>query len=119
MKRAGEDVGERLKPAFLRAASVVAVEARGIVPARTGALRDTIGPGATKRGALVRAGFARVPYAGPINYGTPKSRTIAPMNLDAVWFINEAATSTEGTWVPIVTDAVNEVLEDIVVRTNR
>ena len=64
IKDAGKDSGE-----------LVASEARGLVPVRTGALRNSIRVGATARGKItVKAGNNRtsssgVPYANPIHWG--------------------------------------------------
>jgi hypothetical protein len=53
------------------AAEVVADEARVIVPVLTGRLRNSIRPGATQRGALVRAGRGIV-YGRVIHFGWPR-----------------------------------------------
>lgn len=60
---------EDLKAAFSAIAGQVVTEASGMVPVLTGALKNTIRPARTKNKAVVRAGTARVPYAGVINYG--------------------------------------------------
>lgn len=51
------------------AAKIVADAAKARAPIRTGQLRNSIRAGANRRGAYVRAGNARVPYAGPIHFG--------------------------------------------------
>ena len=72
IKKAGKDSGE-----------LVASEARGLVPVRTGALRNSIRVSATARGKItVLAGNNRksksgVPYANPIHWGWFK-RNIKP-----------------------------------------
>lgn len=53
------------------AAEDVADRARAMVPKRTGALAGTIRASGIAKGAVVRAGFAAVPYAGPIHFGWP------------------------------------------------
>lgn len=42
------------------------------VPKRSGALASDIRGNKSKNKAVVRAGRAAIPYAGPINYGWPK-----------------------------------------------
>ena len=52
------------------AAEVVAAEAKRLAPARSGKLRASVRAFAGQREAGVKAGSpARVPYAGPVNYG--------------------------------------------------
>ena len=107
LRRVGVDLGENLKPAMREAASIVAVRARTLVPVKSGALRDTIGPGVTKRGAIVRAGFRSVPYARPVNYGSPAR------NIPGVHFMYNAAKSTETQWVEVVERGFAEEIDKI------
>lgn len=60
-----------LKDAFGKIAGDVVEESSRRVRVRTGALRATIRPARTKNKAVVRAGTARVPYAGVVNYARP------------------------------------------------
>lgn len=93
LRRLGVDVQD-FRNANAEAARVVATEAAARVPKRTGALAGTIRPAeksATR--AIVRAGYARVPYAGPIHWGWPKRHIRASL------FITGAAADTEPTWV--------------------
>jgi len=68
---------EDLKAANLDAAQIVEKQAFTEVPVRTGTLRDTIRSSGTKTKGVVKAGFARVPVAGPIHFGW-KARNIEP-----------------------------------------
>lgn len=74
---------EEIKKAGKESGELVASEARGLVPVRTGALRNSIRVGATARGKItVLAGNNRksksgVPYANPIHWGWFK-RNIKP-----------------------------------------
>jgi hypothetical protein len=74
---------EEIKKAGKQSGELVASEARGLVPVRTGALRNSIRVGATARGKItVLAGNNRksksgVPYANPIHWGWFK-RNIKP-----------------------------------------
>lgn len=58
-----------LKVINQRAAEIVAGRAEQLVPVRSGTLRDTIRAAGTQKSGRVRAGFKRVPYAGPIHFG--------------------------------------------------
>lgn len=73
----GDDAINDLKAAHLENANLVAGTAKTLVPVRTGNLRDTIRAAGTKTGGRVRAGFKKVPYAGPIHFGWA-SRYIKP-----------------------------------------
>lgn len=66
-----------LKAMNLAAAEIVENRATELVPVRTGTLRDTIRAAGTQKYGRVRAGFARVPYAGPIHFGWA-ARNIRP-----------------------------------------
>lgn len=71
----GVDVDD-LKDTMSAIADKGARYAATFAPVRTGHLRDTIRGNRAKAKAVVTAGRARVPYAGPINYGWP-ARNIA------------------------------------------
>lgn len=58
-----------LRDMNLEAAQIVKREALNLVPVRTGLLKSTIREAGTQRTSRVRAGFKRVPYAGPIHFG--------------------------------------------------
>lgn len=60
-----------LKAGFKKAGNVVVDESRGLVPVLSGKLLNTIRASNTKNKAIVRAGGARVPYAGVIHWGWP------------------------------------------------
>lgn len=66
-----------LKGAFAGIARKGALLAARFAPRRTGALAASIRGNRAKNKAIVYAGRARVPYAGPINYGW-QARGIAP-----------------------------------------
>lgn len=68
LERLGVSV-EDLKDAFGDISRDVAADASRIVPVATGSLQASIRPARNKNKAVVRAGTARVPYAGVINYG--------------------------------------------------
>jgi len=66
---------DAIKDAGKESGELVANQARGLVPVRTGALRNSIRVGATARGKItIKAGNNRnsssgVPYANPIHWG--------------------------------------------------
>lgn len=68
LQRLGLDVAD-LKAAFAGIAKLGAGLAAGFAPRRTGALAANIRGSRAKSRASVLAGGAKVPYAGPINYG--------------------------------------------------
>lgn len=76
LEKLGLDVDD-LKAAFGPIAAEAADIAAGYAPRRTGALAASIRGNRSKNKAVVAAGRARVPYAGPINYGW-KKRGINP-----------------------------------------
>jgi hypothetical protein len=66
-----------LKALNLEAATLVKRSADGLVPVRSGRLKASVRAAASQKTARVRAGFQRVPYAGPIHFGWP-ARRISP-----------------------------------------
>lgn len=68
---------EDLKAAFAKIADKAAQVAADAAPRKSGRLAADIRGNRAKSKAVVTAGRASVPYAGPINYGWPK-RNIAP-----------------------------------------
>ena len=68
LERAGIEAGD-LKAAFKAIGQNVADDAKRRVNSRSGRLAASIKPSNTKNKAVVRAGSARVPYAGVIEYG--------------------------------------------------
>ena len=77
LKQLEPDLLDELKSANKDLASSVESEARGLVPTRSGNLASSLRSTGTARSGVVRAGKARVPYAGPIHFGWAR-RNIAP-----------------------------------------
>jgi len=81
--RALEQLDDEAKQSFKdvggKVGRLVAEQAREEVPVRSGGLKGTIRAANTARGAKVRAGSKRVPYAGPIHFGW-RARNIKPNN---------------------------------------
>lgn len=68
LEKIGADVQD-MKDVFLKIGEMVQADAARLAPKRSGRLSASIKPTKTKNKAAIRAGSARVPYAGPINYG--------------------------------------------------
>lgn len=106
LKKAGRDLQD-LKDAHAAVASMVARVAQQRAPKRTGRLASTVRGSGTTTAAIVRAGRKSVPYAGPIHWGWP-ARGIA-----AQPFMSNAATGSEGAWLPIYEGAVEDALDQV------
>jgi hypothetical protein len=106
LKRAGLSVQD-LKDAHRQVAELVAAKAVPDAPRRTGRLASTVRPAGTQSAAIVRAGSARVPYAGPIHWGHP-SRGIA-----AQPWLAEAAEDTQDTWETTYLKALEAIIETV------
>lgn len=104
LRRAGADMSE-LNRVHKEAAALV--EAATRAPVRTGRLQTTVRSAGTRTAGIVRAGYASVPYAGPIHWGWP-SRGIR-----ANPFISEAAQRTEPTWFGLYEREIERLLDSI------
>lgn len=78
LERLGTDVQD-LKAAFERVGNIVVREAQARAPKLSGALASSIKASKTKNKSSIRAGSARVPYAGVQEWGWP-SRNIQGMH---------------------------------------
>lgn len=106
LRQAGSDLQD-LAAAHSATAALVANAGRARAPKVSGRLAGTIRPSGTKTKAVVRAGFARVPYAGPIHWGWPAR------NITAQPFLSDAATSTEPAWQNIYLQAVDRAISKV------
>jgi hypothetical protein len=104
LRAAGDDLSD-LRDVHGSVAALVAGVARP--PRRTGRLGSTVRAAGTKTAAIVRAGFASVPYAGPIHWGWP-ARAIK-----AQPFLSDAATSTESTWQAFYFAEIERILDTV------
>jgi hypothetical protein len=77
LKQLEPELLDELKGANKELAGRVESTARGLVPTRSGKLASSLRSSGTARSGIVRAGKARVPYAGPIHFGWA-SRNIRP-----------------------------------------
>lgn len=73
-------------------------------PRKAGTLADTIRAGRGTTKAVVRAGGAKAPYAGPINYGWPAR------NIASTHFLNDAADREKGEAVATLDRGIAEIL---------
>jgi hypothetical protein len=86
---------------------IVAARAASNAPKVSGALAGSVRGSQAKTRAIVRAGGARVPYAGPIHWGWPRR------NIAATFFASRAATDTEPTWLQYYMRQVKQVIATV------
>lgn len=106
LRQAGVDL-EQLRAAHARAAQIAADAAANAAPVRSGTLAGTVRASGTKTAGIIRAGFARIPYAGPIHWGWPRQ------GIRANPFMAEAAQATEPQWFGVYEQAVDKALSQI------
>lgn len=106
LKRAGLELDD-LKAIHAEVATLVSDVAKSRAPHRSGKLANSIRPAGTKSKSMVRAGFASVPYAGPIHWGWRKR------NITANPFISDAAQSTETTWLARFNTEIERIVNTI------
>lgn len=83
LEKFGVEVAD-LKAVFKKIGNMVVSDATSLAPRRSGALINTIKASNTKNKSVVRAGSARVPYAGVIHYGGYNNIAPHPFLTDAV-----------------------------------
>lgn len=86
---------------------IVATDARTLVPVRTGRLAATLRSSGTRTQAVVRAGYASVPYARPIHWGWPAR------HISAQPFATTAASRTEPRWRLVYLKAIDRILSRV------
>lgn len=111
LKRAGLDVTD-LKAAHRAVAEDVARESRPEAPVgdggpHPGQLRDTTRASGTQSAAIVRAGSAAVPYAGPIHWGWPNR------HIDAQPWLADTAERREPVWSDTYLHAIETIIDTI------
>jgi hypothetical protein len=106
LKRAEGDVGE-LKRAHAEVAKLVEVRSGPRTPRDSGALADSLRSSGTQSAAIVRAGGARTPYAGPVHWGWPSR------NIHAQPWIDQTAEASMDVSAGIYMHAVESVLAKI------
>lgn len=106
LKAANTDFAD-LKAAGLEAAQPVLKESKTLVPVLSGALEQTLRASGQATGAVVRAGYKSVPYAGVIHFGAP-ARNIAPRP-----FLYDALDRRQSEVVAIYEQRVNDITKKI------
>ena len=96
-----------LKEVNLDAARVVEEEAQRQVPVQSGELKSTIRAAGQQARAVVRAGFKKTPYAGPIHFGWP-GHNISPQP-----FIYDALDARANEVIRVYEERVNELVDKI------
>jgi len=104
LKRAGIKLDD-LKAAHKAAAEVV--QSHAVAPNRTGRLAASTRSAGTQSAAIVRAGGAAVPYAGPIHWGWPDR------GIEAQPWIYDAAQASRDQWEGVYMDAVQHIINEI------
>jgi len=89
MARAGLELAD-MRDAHRRVASIVVAATHP--PVRSGRLASSVRAGATRTAAMVRAGSARVPYAGVQEFGWPAR------NIPAQPYATVALENTQPAW---------------------
>jgi hypothetical protein len=85
----------------------VSGRAAAMAPKRSGALAGSIRSSKAKGSATLRAGSARLPYAGPVHWGWPR-RGLRPQA-----FLADAASVTEPTWTKYYMDRVEAIVTEV------
>ena len=94
-----------LKEIHAKAAKIVEGAALPLVPRRSGRLADTLRSSGIASGGVVRAGFAKVPYAGPIHFGWA-ARNISPQP-----FLYDALDARRGEVIAAYEDNVKKLIK--------
>ena len=108
LERMGVQVAD-LKAAFIKIGQLVVHDSKTLAPVRTGRLVNTIKASKTKNKAVVRAGSARVPYAGVIHYGGYNHITAQP-------FLTKAVERQEKAAVRVLEDELGRLIRKLDLR---
>ena len=95
-----------LKSAFSKIGSLVSREAVSLTPVLSGKLAGSIRASKTKNRSEVRAGGARVPYAGVIHYGGYHGITAQP-------FLTEAVERKQGEAVDLMENELQSLIRQL------
>lgn len=104
LKKAGLSLDD-LVQAHRQAGQVAAVAASP--PIVSGRLAGTVRSSGTKTAAIIRAGRASVPYAGPIHWGWPRRHIAARP------FLTIAAQRTEPEWIKFYEAARDKAIDQV------
>lgn len=106
LKAAGVSLQD-LKEAHAEVAALVVRAAAPRAPRRTGALLASTRGSGTQAAAVVRAGRAAVPYAGPIHWGWPAR------GIKAQPWLYDAAQASQEEWTGKYLAALKTIIDDI------
>ena len=107
LKAAGDDLSDLTKVNATISRYVAACGAAAMAPRRTGRLAGSLRGSQAKASATVRAGGARIPYAGVIHYGWPRR------HIRAQPFLVDAAHQTEPTWTRFYLAEVDRIISHV------
>ena len=95
-----------LKAAFKRIGTLIQREAQTLAPTKSGRLAASIKPSNTKNKSIVRAGGARIPYAGVIHYG-------GYHNIEPHPFLTDAVSRNESKAVDLMDEELNRLIQSL------
>lgn len=113
LENAGHDAQD-MKTLMHEIGLIVVTAARPMAPVETGRLAASLRAGKGKTKAVVRAGGARIPYAGIVHYGTPVSyvdRRGRPVRFMPQPFIIRAFEKTRDRIYRRLFEGIGELLE--------
>lgn len=105
LQQTGVEVDD-LKDAFSKIAAVGAQRAAAHAPKKSGRLAGDIRGNRAKSKAVVAAGRASVPYAGPINYGWPSR------GIKASEFMQAADQDMQPIAIQMLENEINKVIRE-------
>jgi len=94
-----------LKEIHAKSAKIVERAALPLTPRRSGKLAGSVRSSGVASGGVVRAGFAKVPYAGPIHFGWA-ARNISPQP-----FLYDALDARRGEVIAAYEDNVKKLIK--------
>jgi hypothetical protein len=106
LKSAGLELAD-LKRAHADVAQLVVRAAAPHAPHRTGALAASTRPSGTQSAAVVRAGRASIPYAGPIHWGWPRR------GIPAQPWLYDAAVNSQQQWTGLYLRKLQKIIDQI------
>jgi len=106
LKQAGLGLQD-LKDAHAEVAQAVVRAAGPRAPRRTGRLAASTRGAGQAGAAVVRAGRASLPYAGPVHWGWPRRHIAAQP------WIYDAATAAQSEWTGIYLSALEHIIDKI------
>lgn len=108
MREAGVAMDD-LKEAHARVAAVVVARARATVPVGppTAHLKDTIRGAGQQSAAVIRVGYASLPYSNPVHWGWPAR------HIKAQPFVWDAIADTQAQWFDDYVTALNTIIDRV------